>query len=483
MVFSRRPTAVGIDVCSNGGAVAVLWKNAGEPEVLCAESPAALLGDLRSKRVPWGNLRVVFPRKVLAVRQCELPSTETDEIRSMLAFELSDAPLFDGDSLFGFAFKDVVQKPGYSDVCAFLSSEQLAESFVRPLTEVGLVPEALLPSPAAVVAWMGAFADISGHGGETVLAVLVDATSMELVATRDGAVVYSRSAVWESGPAAGGKVSRQVVEGCLLAAERLKIVPQQILIIVPESLQDGLVAAVRGCWRKHVSPTERAETGGDVPVVRCAAPLRGGAGDVPQEMCASVARAAGAAASGGVPALASADLRPTSLRRRERRRRVGALALATAALCTALAVVCGVTLAFEVRGIRQRIAALHEQIDPIKETALSVSRKRQQLALVQSHLADRDLPLAVMAELYQRTPQGIYVTELKTTGSEVSITGQAESTDLAYSYLGKLMESDVLSKVTIHGTHPVSRSGSTLTEFTYTCEASLRPQEKGQTRP
>ncbi len=184
MVFSRRPTAVGIDVCSNGGAVAVLWKNAGEPEVLCAESPAALLGDLRSKRVPWGNLRVVFPRKVLAVRQCELPSTETDEIRSMLAFELSDAPLFDGDSLFGFAFKDVVQKPGYSDVCAFLSSEQLAESFVRPLTEVGLVPEALLPSPAAVVAWMGAFADISGHGGETVLAVLVDATSMELVATR-----------------------------------------------------------------------------------------------------------------------------------------------------------------------------------------------------------------------------------------------------------------------------------------------------------
>ncbi len=45
------------------------------------------------------------------------------------------------------------------------------------------------------------------------------------------------------------------------------------------------------------------------------------------------------------------------------------------------------------------------------------------------------------------------------------------------------MESDVLSKVTIHGTHPVSRSGSTLTEFTYTCEASLRPQEKGQTRP
>jgi Tfp pilus assembly protein PilN len=127
----------------------------------------------------------------------------------------------------------------------------------------------------------------------------------------------------------------------------------------------------------------------------------------------------------------------------------------------------------------RKIALLREQIAPIEATAVSVSEKRDQLAVLNAHLAGRELPLVVLLELYRVTPQGINLVELQVGENNVAITGQARSADLAYAYPSTLMKSDVFSRVHFRGAHPVRRGDGAVTQFSCECRAELPEDAAG----
>lgn len=458
----QRCDVLGLDLLPDGRVVAVGLSRAGRGRAVrtfvhVAASAAELAGDLAAGRIVARRTNLALPRPKVVTKNLRLPSVRPDEVRTMIDFESAGLmPLAEGRNVRAFVGASD-PAAGYTEVSLFVTPDTVVEDYLAPL---GRPVDRVVASPVALLAW----ARVLGPSSQPRILLTADRWSLDAVTLRGGCLGYCRTMPRAGGDLIGQAMIEQAAES-LAQAQAHAEGGGDVLLIAPA--EEGLQLVCRLCLRSG-TPEQPA-------VLRWVSGL-GQTGEEPGgaiatgELAAAVARAGGAAAVDFAPELGGFNLLAARLvasqRRRGLRRQVGRAAVLAGLLIGLLAA----TLKIQAHQRADQIDHLEAQLEPIRATAQGVSEKREQLMLLQSQLAGRGQPLAVLAELYAITPKGIQLVEIKLNGRELTITGQAQTAGQAYQFPAVLMRSRLFDRVQFGGATPVTRPGGVVTEFSCTCQ-------------
>jgi Tfp pilus assembly protein PilN len=160
---------------------------------------------------------------------------------------------------------------------------------------------------------------------------------------------------------------------------------------------------------------------------------------------------------------------PSWTQRRHRRRLWVDRAVKALLVLTCLGLSHTYLLARVYRLERQREAVLR-QIEPIRETAVTLEAQKQQVRAVQAQMAGRTLPLQILLELHRKVPAGIFLSHLTMSPPDVTIRGTAGSLDLAFGFPMALEGSGLFKDVRPDGAQQVSRDRGNLIEYGCRCK-------------
>ncbi len=122
--------------------------------------------------------------------------------------------------------------------------------------------------------------------------------------------------------------------------------------------------------------------------------------------------------------------------------------------------------------IERMCALIESQIDPIKDIAGSVDKKRQQVRAVQGQLMNRGRLTEIFNELYKYTPETISINKLtyvsKLNKNYIDIKGQADELATALDY--SMPNAKLLKGMQVNGTKQITQANKSIAVFNAYCE-------------
>lgn len=123
--------------------------------------------------------------------------------------------------------------------------------------------------------------------------------------------------------------------------------------------------------------------------------------------------------------------------------------------------------------LTQNIGVLNKQVEEIR----NMQRKRTQLLdrmkVIQELQGNRPVIVRILDQLVRTVPDGVFYTELKTTGQTITITGIAESNNRVSSLMRQLDGSDWFKEPNLEGVRAEPGFGEQATTFNMTVKLQL----------
>ncbi|MEP5763971.1 MAG: PilN domain-containing protein [Halieaceae bacterium] len=123
--------------------------------------------------------------------------------------------------------------------------------------------------------------------------------------------------------------------------------------------------------------------------------------------------------------------------------------------------------------LTQNIDALNKQVQEIRD----MQRKRTQLLdrmkVIQDLQGNRPIIVRILDQLVRTVPDGVFYTELKTSGQTITITGIAESNNRVSSLMRRLDGSDWFTNPNLDGVRAEPSFGDQATTFNLTVQLQL----------
>lgn len=130
--------------------------------------------------------------------------------------------------------------------------------------------------------------------------------------------------------------------------------------------------------------------------------------------------------------------------------------------------------------LQAEIAKVEEQIKEIAE----LKKRRQDLLarmnVIQQLQADRTRIVRVFDELVQRLPQGVYFSSLKQSGTNLSLSGVAQSNARVSALMRNLSSSNWFSDPELEVINVKQRGGERVSEFSVKVKNVAKPQPQQQ---
>ena len=169
--------------------------------------------------------------------------------------------------------------------------------------------------------------------------------------------------------------------------------------------------------------------------------------------------------------------------KRQQRRRVSEIAK-TVGLALSVCVLLYVYLAVCTYRLESRCEAIRRRIEPIRDVASQLEVKKRQNQMIHSQLSGRSLPLQLLAELYQRVPDGVHLSlltmDLNAASPELTMRGPAGSLEAAFAFPMVLEESPLFVDVRPDAAQQVSRGKGVLIEFGCRCRVDRAASVSGR---
>ena len=123
----------------------------------------------------------------------------------------------------------------------------------------------------------------------------------------------------------------------------------------------------------------------------------------------------------------------------------------------------------------ERISGLIEaEIDPIKDIAISVDKKRQQVRAVQNQFNKRGRLTEIICELYKYTPDTISISKLSYTSKQskifIDIRGQADLFYTPFYYMEDIASAKLLNGMQVRDTQMIQQVNGSVVIFKANCE-------------
>lgn len=383
---------------------------------------------------------LAVPRREVILKWVRVPAVDPDEIKRMVPHEarvLAPWPELDGTYAFRVCDRD---DDGYSTVMIVLAPIGLIGGYLDELAEFGLSPTRVEVSTLS----LGRLLD-GVDPDERMAIARVDSSGLEFARYRDGEPMFSRGM-------SSDETLQSLVSASLALDERKHGAEESCtsLLLATEDTAEG--------------PEGFGEHASDIEVVSFDAfhpPVLNGV----EGLKSSQAVCVGAALGGGEDGLTE-NLLP----KRERLKLEVRALLAEVARLAATVACLGLLLFFVGQHYfseeRDHLARTRDEIEAIRQQVGDLDVKSSQMRIVKSELATVSLPLEVVLELYERTPNDIAVNRFHyDAGGSVTLGGEAKSFESVHAFLGVLNGSELFDKVELKYSSKSTGTSSSFVDF------------------
>jgi hypothetical protein len=436
--------ACGIEACGDGCyRLALATLRGGKVTRLHTEDVAGTNEEVRRRLRELGishDLRTVLalPRADALLRWTQLPTTQPRQVAQMIRHEAAtQAPWPVEETCLGYEV--FPSDPGYSRVLLMMARQDAVLDHVTRLREFGLRPSRVEFSTVSLARLLGGDAE-----ARNAILLLARRDGREYLRLSDGAPVFSR------GIGAAEAPSEMLQKSLDLDLRKNGRAASHAPLVLASDDADGALATAAISFGLSVLPLEGLRPAN----LNGAAPLP--ASDL---ICVG-------AALGAVDAVSTGNLLPRRELRRQAFQRLAreAKVLVLGAAWTALALGGAGHQAFEIERAAADRAANETAL--LQREAGDLVSQYEQLELLAGERARVALPLRLVLELYERTPQDIGIVQMvyDDRGSLI-LGGEASGYTAVFSYLSALGRSPLLRDVRlVHSSKPRS-AGKALIEF------------------
>ncbi len=448
---SREHLAVGIVPCGEWAfrAVTVLVsdgaaKQIKESRVLVADSDSAS-GKATAMRLGADTPVVLaIPRWEAIIRTVRVPTSDPTQIARMIPFEAaSHLPWPPEESEVAYELQET-DTDGFATVQLFMARKDVIEGYLRQLKDFGISPTRVELSVVALTRLLA-----SSDDPERPALFVVGKCGVEYLRLAGGHHSFSRGAAAEAAPSEMLRRSQDL--------DKRRHGPRQShTSLTLAGTDDNIIE--QSLDSEHGAPPIRRISDVDFASLN-------GAGPIASEDAVCVAATLGARdASPSSNLLPERQARRLTARKLFRQLRVLAL-LTSWSVFAASGVGYACFSQQELRADRaeQGITALQGEEGDLREQSRAV-------LLLKGERGKVALPLRVVLELYERTPQQIAINSMRYDGrGNLEVSGEALSFPEVYRYMNDLLGSELFQNVEMkHSSRPQS-TGTKLVEFKVTC--------------
>ena len=123
--------------------------------------------------------------------------------------------------------------------------------------------------------------------------------------------------------------------------------------------------------------------------------------------------------------------------------------------------------------LTENIKELDKKVAEIRELQKKRTQLLDRMKVIQELQGNRPIIVRVMDQLVRTVPDGVFYTELNSTGQEINITGIAESNNRVSSLMRRLDASDWFSDPNLQGVRAEPSFGEQATTFNMTVKLQL----------
>lgn len=452
---------------SGDGRVVVCVTGNGTPHCMSFASLEHLRQTLAQKTLVARRWAVAVPRDLCILKSVSLPAADLDEAARMLEFEVpSLVPLPVDEVIYGCTAAGM--RDNLLNVLVHIVKADALERHLATYAAAGIQPQRVTPDVLAIHAWFAReHADTDGP------AVFVTvAASHSLILTSNGHSLQGgpRVLLGEDGAAHTPDIALEVLHQSRQCAaspqDKVAVLlagpPELVSHVETELHQQADGAGVMVDIRTIPGPEVTRSLADD------------DAADDNSCLLREAVIAAGLLELSADPRQTHTNLVPRGYVVKERRRtllingvRVGIMSLLLLGLMWAC-------LEAANRRLVRACELIGAQIAPIEKVAGGVDRKRQRLLATQRQLSNRGRIAEVIAELYECTPQEIFISELDVAWKQgtmtIDIKGQADLLPTAFEYTDAVREAKLLRAMQIVNAQQIPQAGGgSIVEFRARC--------------
>jgi hypothetical protein len=437
---------------------------------------------LAGRRERWTGRRkpllLVLPPDKVLVKDLTLPTESLQEVEQMLSHEVETLSPFGADrTRYGYVLLPSAHA-GRTAIRCFLVEQATVAEVCEPFVRAGIPVRGLLPSALASVAGLQILANMQPDH----LYMVCQDGAAESVAVRADGRVASRVGLLGAFPAPYGDAASTPRQ------QRLGVAPEPRTaasgVDLAREVLKSLSLIPQGAGRVHVAglgPQEirelaeqvaqmRTDQALDVRGVDCAA-----LDAVPEALHVPALRLAGtlwlhradseqADRARIVPPSYQKDLHRYGMIRQD---------LHWVGICLAIGLLGAAALAAGNSRMERLTRRIEGQIAPHVGVASQVAAKREQLTVARRQLDNRDLPLRILTNLAEVTPNGVFFYKVSLAGDGmVMVDGVADSLHLAFEFPEYLRKCPLFTQIQLNYAQQSKTGEQSVVEFRCTCRAA-----------
>lgn len=148
---------------------------------------------IHENKIKVQNLIVAIPRHLLTIRTLRFPSTNKEELVSMVELQATkQIPYASEDIITDFKIVEI-EPSGFSKVFLAIVHKDIISNYIRILEEAGLKPQQFIISSEALSGWFAQFKSKAENVPDPIAIVNVDSLSSDLIIIYNSQLVFSRS--------------------------------------------------------------------------------------------------------------------------------------------------------------------------------------------------------------------------------------------------------------------------------------------------
>jgi len=428
---------------------------------------------VRKKTLQSRNWIVTIPREFCVQKQFLLPSTSRDEIRQMLNFEIMEAiPLQDEEICYDYQTLSEDEE-GQSEVLVYLTPKSRLEQAVEFLGQTQIVPSVVMPSSLALSRWLEqTIVPLNGDTPGGVLFIGADHQRCHVITAINGRLKTSRELSFNCDePVDFVHILTEAEQQHGRFEEDSSIPPiDHIYLTGDDEIIRELAGQMSGIRHaaEHEDPRETILQ----PEVRMAS-VDTSMTEEPLSIVTALCSWGAVLDQRDTKAASAFNMAPSSWFAGMRRRQLWLQRGVLAGMVLLILLVLQAFLVLRNYRLENKRDAIASQIEPIQEVANDLEFKKRQARLIQSHLAQRQLPLGILHELCARMPKDVFISHismvLDMNKSELIIKGPADNLPAAFALPTVLEESPLFKEVRPEGAQQISRGRGKLIEYSCRC--------------
>lgn len=449
-----------------------------KPAKVYALAPEVFSKMVRSKRLASACWVLVIPRRDCLLKSVTLPALTNEEVRRMLPFEIPGLIPAQPTGVCYDVLSIEASEEGYHQVAVMLAPASHIEGASSVLCSAGVVPGVVVPSSLALLRWLQS-QTLPGVQTDHLLLICVDARQQESILLSKGQLVAAREHSTRPPPKGDMPVA---------SADVQRIVAGLHHDTTTAAAQQCVLAGcplVAGQLAKEIEAQCGQPGAASIPTRILASDFQIASEGVPEVSEVTALAALGACLEHPLIDGREFNLALPEWTARRRRRQVWLDRLASVMLLALFLVALDLFLVARNHRLQVQRDDILRQIEPIRDVSAALEAKKQQVKTIQSQLMYRSLPLEILAELYSRIPDKIYLSQttmdLNVEDPQVAIKGTAGSLDLAFGVPIVLEGCPLFRDIRPEGAQQVSRGKDSLIE--YGCRCRIAPAFSGRVRP